>query len=208
LYPPEAVRCEHQAWTGISTLIYQAVSNTYHSPFSAARVRSEAVWAQGVPNPIRCQGTLIHKYCGRAKNYREAAVIEYRVGNDLDLDVAIDLYRSSTLGERRPLDDRERMTTMLRNANLVVTAWDRDLLVGISRALSDFSYATYLSDLAVRDSHQRSGIGKELIRRTREEAPQTMLVLLAAPAAVGYYPRVGFTQHPSAWFLKPGQEMR
>jgi predicted N-acetyltransferase YhbS len=135
-------------------------------------------------------------------------VIDYRVGNDLDLAVVIDLYRASTLGERRPLDDRERMAAMLRNANLVVTAWDGDVLVGISRALSDLCYATYLSDLAVRDSHQRSGIGKELIRRTREEAPQAMLVLLSAPEAVSYYPHVGFTQHPSAWFLKPGQDLR
>jgi GNAT superfamily N-acetyltransferase len=138
----------------------------------------------------------------------EAAVIDYRVGNDLDLDVVIDLYRASTLGERRPLDDRERMAAMLLNANLVVTAWDGDLLVGISRALSDFCCATYLSDLAVRDSHQRLGIGKELIRRTREEAPQAMLVLLSAPEAVSYYPHVGFTQHPSAWFLKPGEDLR
>jgi predicted N-acetyltransferase YhbS len=97
---------------------------------------------------------------------------------------------------------------MLQNANLVVTAWDGHLLVGISRALSDFSYATYLSDLAVRLSHQRSCIGKELIRRTRAEGPQAMLILVSAPAAVKYYPHVGFTAHPSAWFLKPGQDMR
>jgi predicted N-acetyltransferase YhbS len=133
-------------------------------------------------------------------------VINYRLGNDLDLDAVIDLYRASTLGKRRPLDDRGRMAAMLRNANLVVTAWDGDLLVGISRALTDFAYATYLSDLAVRLSHQRSGIGKELIRRTREAAgPQAMLILLSAPAAEGYYPHVGFKQHLSAWFLKPGE---
>jgi predicted N-acetyltransferase YhbS len=133
-------------------------------------------------------------------------VINYRVGNDLDLDAAIDLYRASTLGERRPLDDRERMAVMLQNANLVVTAWDRELLVGISRALTDFAYTTYLSDLAVRLSHQRTGIGKELIRRTQAAAgPQAMLILLSAPAAASYYPHVGFTQHPSAWFLKPGE---
>jgi predicted N-acetyltransferase YhbS len=133
-------------------------------------------------------------------------VINYRVGNDLDLDAAIDLYRASTLGERRPLDDRERMAAMLQNANLVVTAWDRELLVGISRALTDFAYATYLSDLAVRLSHQRTGIGKELIRRTQAAAgPQATLILLSAPAAASYYPHVGFTQHPSAWFLKPGE---
>jgi len=77
-------------------------------------------------------------------------MIEYRVGNALDLDEVIDLYRTSTLGERRPVDDRERMGNMLRHANLVVTAWEGDLLVGISRSLTDWVYVTYLSDLAVR----------------------------------------------------------
>jgi len=132
-------------------------------------------------------------------------MITYRTGNDLELDAVIDLYRASTLGERRPIDDRERMAGMLKNANLVITAWDGDLLVGISRALSDFCYVAYLSDLAVRVSHQRSGIGKELIRRTQAAGgPNTLLLLLAAPAAEGYYPHVGFTRHSQAWMLQPG----
>jgi predicted N-acetyltransferase YhbS len=136
-------------------------------------------------------------------------MIDYRVGNDLDIDAVIELYAASTLGERRPIGDRPRMAAMLRNANLVVTAWDKDLLVGISRAISDFSYATYLSDLAVRVSHQRNGIGKELIRRTQAESgPETRIVLLSAPAATNYYPYVGLERHPSAWILRPNASVR
>lgn len=134
--------------------------------------------------------------------------ILYRTGNDLNLDDVIELYRDSTLGERRPVDDRSRMEGMLRQANLVITAWDGDLLVGISRSLTDFVYVTYLSDLAVRLSFQRGGIGKELMRRTQEAAPQAMLLLLAAPAAEQYYPHVGFTHHPQAWLLRPGQSVK
>jgi predicted N-acetyltransferase YhbS len=134
-------------------------------------------------------------------------MISYRTGNDLDLDAVIELYRASTLGERRPVDDRERMALMLRNANLAVTAWDRELLVGIARSVSDFSYCTYLSDLAVRTSHQRQGIGRELIRRTREQSGKAMIVLLAAPQAVDYYPRVGFNHHPQAWTLAPDADI-
>ncbi|MET0226489.1 MAG: GNAT family N-acetyltransferase, partial [Dokdonella sp.] len=110
-----------------------------------------------------------------------------------------------TLSERRPIDDDARFAAMLANANLVVTAWDAEQLVGISRALTDFSYATYLSDLAVRASHQRRGIGQELMRRTQSAAPQATLILLAAPAAERYYPHVGFTHHPQAWLLRPGE---
>ena len=124
------------------------------------------------------------------------------------LDDVIDLYRASTLGERRPVDDHERMEAMLKNANRVVTAWDGDLLVGIARSLTDFCYATYLADLAVRSSHQRSGIGKELMRRTQAAAVQANVILLAAPKAVEYYPHVGFTQHGSAWILYAGSEIR
>jgi predicted N-acetyltransferase YhbS len=93
------------------------------------------------------------------------------------------------------------MEQMVRQANLVITAWDADLLVGISRSLSDFSYATYLSDLAVRESHQRQGIGKELIRLTQEASAPATIILLAAPAAELYYPHIGFTHHPQAWRL-------
>jgi ribosomal protein S18 acetylase RimI-like enzyme len=131
------------------------------------------------------------------------ADISFRYGNDLDLDQVVDLYHASTLGERRPIDDRPTMSAMLRHANLVVTTWDKDLLVGIARTLTDFSYVGYLSDLAVRVSHQRRGIGIQLIQKTREKmGPRSMLVLLAAPRAVEYYPKIGFTKHNSAWTLK------
>lgn len=131
----------------------------------------------------------------------------YRLGNDLDLDAVIACYRACTLGGRRPIDDRARMATMLANANLVITAWSGSHLIGIARALTDGVYCTYLSDLAVDDRHQRSGIGRELIRRCREHAPQANLILLSAPQAVDYYPRIGFTRHDSAWMLKPGDPL-
>jgi predicted N-acetyltransferase YhbS len=133
-------------------------------------------------------------------------MIWYQTGNHLDLDQVIELYRASTLGERRPVDDRDRMGQMLSNANLVITAWDDEVLAGIARSVTDFCYTTYLADLAVRVSHQRHGIGRELIRRTQDAcSPQTRLVLLSAPKAVTYYPRVGFTRHEQCWQLEPGK---
>lgn len=130
------------------------------------------------------------------------ASIEYRYGNNLDLDQVIELYAASTLGERRPIDDRRIMDDMIRCANLVVTAWENDLMVGIARTLTDYSYVGYLADLAVRASHQRLGVGIELIRKTREKmGPRSMIVLLAAPKAATYYPKIGFTRHDSAWTL-------
>jgi predicted N-acetyltransferase YhbS len=132
--------------------------------------------------------------------------ITYRYGNDLDLDQVIDLYQASTLGERRPVEDRAIMKDMLRHAKLVVTAWDGALLVGIARTLTDFTYVGYLADLAVHVSHQKHGIGIELIRKTREKmGPRSMLILLAAPQAVDYYPKIGFAKHESAWTLRAAE---
>jgi len=122
-------------------------------------------------------------------------------GSELDVDEVLAVYRDSGLGERRPIEDRERFTAMLRNANLVLCARVEERLVGIARCVSDFSYATYLSDIAVVRDYQRAGIGRALIAAVKEEAPAAKIVLLSAPAAVDYYPRIGFTQHPSAWTL-------
>jgi predicted N-acetyltransferase YhbS len=129
--------------------------------------------------------------------------ITYRYGNDLDVDEVIEFLKASTLGERRPIDDKAIIADMIRHGNLTVTAWDGDLLVGFARTLTDFSYCGYMSDLAVRVSHQQKGIGTELIQKTREKmGPRSGLILLAAPKAVNYYPKIGFTQPDSAWVLR------
>lgn len=129
------------------------------------------------------------------------------VGSALDVEEVLGLYRASTLAERRPVDDVERFTRMLAGANLVVTArTDEGRLIGIARSVTDGAYATYLSDLAVDAAFQSKGVGRELIRVTGEAAPQATIILLAAPAAVDYYPRVGFTAHHSAWTLDGPEE--
>jgi ribosomal protein S18 acetylase RimI-like enzyme len=115
---------------------------------------------------------------------------------------------ASGLAERRPVDDPDCIDGMLANASLTVTARAEGRLVGIARSLTDFVYAAYLSDLAVDRSLQRSGVGKELVRRTQAElGPRCSLILLAAPQAVDYYPRIGFEHHPQAWMLRPGMRV-
>lgn len=116
-----------------------------------------------------------------------------------------DVLQRSTLAERRPVDDPACLAGMLTHADLLVTCWDGEALVGVARSVTDFSYCCYLSDLAVDQSYQRSGIGRELIRLTQQAiGPRCKLILLSAPAAVNYYPRIGFTNHPSAWVMSHG----
>lgn len=131
-------------------------------------------------------------------------MIEYRVGNPITTDQFIDVLRRSTLAERRPVDNLEQMNGMLRHADLLVTAWEAGQLIGVARSVTDFSYCCYLSDLAVDRTFQKQGIGRELIRETRNQlGPGCILILLAAPAATNYYPRIGFKRHESAWILLP-----
>ena len=114
----------------------------------------------------------------------------------------IDVLSRSTLGERRPIDDAEAIAGMVANADLTVTAWDGDLLVGVARSVTDFTYCCYLSDLAVDVAYQRQGIGVELMARTQDElGPHCKIILLAAPAAANYYSHVGFEHYPRCWVL-------
>lgn len=130
--------------------------------------------------------------------------ITYAIEAQLGVDEFIDVLRRSTLAERRPVHDRARMQGMLTHATIVVTARDEaGRLVGVSRAISDFNYCTYLSDLAVDVAHQGRGIGRELIRRTHAAGGlQTSLILIAAPKAKSYYPHIGMQPHDSCWIVR------
>lgn len=129
--------------------------------------------------------------------------IEYLVETQLSVDEFIDVLRRSTLAERRPVEDAARVQKMLENASLILTARSNGLLVGVSRAITDFAFCTYLSDLAVDEKFQGRGIGRELITRTHTEAGlHTALILIAAPKARSYYPHIGMKQHDSCWIIE------
>ena len=114
----------------------------------------------------------------------------------------VDLLKRSTLAARRPVDDLPCIREMLRHADLLCTAWDGPNLVGVARSVTDFAYCCYLSDLAVDESYQRRGIGRRLIELTKSRlGEKAKLILLSAPKAETYYPRIGFEPHRSAWIL-------
>lgn len=128
----------------------------------------------------------------------------YSREQQLTADEFIDVLIRSTLAERRPVAERERILDMLRHADIILTARLNGQLVGVSRALTDYAFCTYLSDLAVDQAYQKQGIGRELIRRTHQAAGrQTRLVLLSAPKATSYYPHVGLEPHDSCWMIPP-----
>jgi ribosomal protein S18 acetylase RimI-like enzyme len=135
-------------------------------------------------------------------------MLRYTIQESVSVSQFRDLLVRSTLSERRPLADLACLEGMIKNSNLVATAWHDQLLVGIARSVTDFHFCCYLSDLAVDVTHQRQGIGKQLMKITQETlGPRCSIVLLAAPAAVDYYSHVGLEHHPQAWILPAGKPL-
>jgi GNAT superfamily N-acetyltransferase len=132
--------------------------------------------------------------------------ITYQIEPKLSAREFIDVLETSTLAARRPVSDRPCVEGMLAHADLIITARAGARLVGVARSVTDFHYCCYLADLAVDDRRQRQGIGTRLIRETQERLrPTCRLLLLSAPAAVDYYPKIGFERHPQAWSLPHGR---
>lgn len=132
-------------------------------------------------------------------------MILYEVEKNLSLEEFIDLLNDSGLGLRRPMHDQNHLERMLVNSNLVIVARERDEVVGVLRALSDFSYRTFIADLAVVSSRQGEGIGRGMLEFARSLAPEARLILFAAENAVGFYQKLGFNVHERCYQLKPDE---
>jgi ribosomal protein S18 acetylase RimI-like enzyme len=131
-------------------------------------------------------------------------MIHYQTDVPITAEQLADLFNRS--GIRRPTDDLVRIGQMIEHANLIITAWDGDRLIGVARSLTDFSFCCYLSDLAVDRAYQRVGIGRELVQRTRNAIGEgSMLLLLSAPEAMEYYPRLGMEPVQNGWIFKRPQ---
>jgi predicted N-acetyltransferase YhbS len=134
-------------------------------------------------------------------------MITYQLENNISVEDFLRVLKASTLAERRPIDNMDRMRKMVEYANIIVTARDNGKIVGVARSVSDFAFCTYLSDLAVDKTYQHQGIGIALIKHTKLAAPDAKLILLAAPAAVNYYPRIGMTRHEHCFFIDDVNEL-
>ncbi|MFM7019756.1 MAG: GNAT family N-acetyltransferase [Aquirufa sp.] len=133
--------------------------------------------------------------------------ISYQINPALTSTDFIDILQRSTLGERRPLQDLEVMETMFKYGNVYVAAYDGKTLVGLARVMTDFVYTSYLSDLAVDEAYQHRGIGKRLIQEVQNAIPKAKIILLAAPAAEAYYPKIGMKNHAHCYQLGPDDEL-
>ncbi|ARK30895.1 GNAT family N-acetyltransferase [Halalkalibacter krulwichiae] len=131
-------------------------------------------------------------------------MVTYKVNERITAEQMADLFKDS--GIKRPIDDLPRLEKMIDQADLLITAWENDELIGLARSLTDFSYCCYLSDLAVRFNYQKQGVGKTLFEQTHIAiGEQCNLVLLSAPDAIDYYPKIGMDQANNAFLIKRSQ---
>lgn len=134
--------------------------------------------------------------------------ISYRINPKISVSDLIEILEKSTLGLRRPLTDLQAMQSMLENANVYIGAYEGDKLVGLARCMTDFVYTTYLADLAIDEAYQHHGIGKQLLKEIKQFIPRAKLILLAAPAAEGYYPKIGMQRHEHCFFINDVSEIK
>ncbi|MGH2646509.1 MAG: GNAT family N-acetyltransferase [Ginsengibacter sp.] len=128
--------------------------------------------------------------------------ITYKVAVIPTTEEIIELYDDAQLP--RPTNDSERIKKIYQNSNLIISAWDNELLAGISRSVTDWNWSCYLADLAVRQDYQKFGIGKKLVELTKQEVgDQTMIILLSVPTAMKYYPKIGFTKLNNSFITNP-----
>ena len=126
--------------------------------------------------------------------------ITYKTNESITAEQFSKVFRAS--GIRRPVDDLPRLQKMLEHSDLLITAWDREQLVGVARSITDFSYCCYLSDLAVDQNYQSHGIGKELVRQTQQQINEEVaLILLSSPIAMEFYPRIGFQKVENGYII-------
>ncbi len=131
------------------------------------------------------------------------SAITYMEEPNLSAREFVDVLERSTLAERRPTGDSHRIESMLHHADIIIAARSGGNLVGVARAITDFSFCCYLSDLAVDQAFQRQGIGRELMARVQTVAgPDAKMILLAAPQAASYYPHLGMVRHESCWISR------
>lgn len=134
-------------------------------------------------------------------------MILFQIEDIVSLEEFIAVLNSSGLAERRPMDNPNQLQKMLIGSNLIVTARDSGKLVGILRALSDFSYRCFIADLAVEKAYQKQGLGKKLIQMARSTSADARLFLFAAEGAITFYEKLGFQLHDHCYQLKPEDQL-
>ncbi|MEC0257213.1 GNAT family N-acetyltransferase [Paenibacillus lautus] len=128
--------------------------------------------------------------------------LKYKINDNCIISEVEEVFIRS--GIRRPVGDTDRIQRMIDNADEIITAREGSKLVGFLRAITDYSYCCYISDIAVDTDYQGLGIGRELIKILKDKLGEEEIqyVLTSAPKAAGFYERIGFERADKAFVIK------
>lgn len=79
--------------------------------------------------------------------------LEYRINDDCIVSEVEEVFIRS--GIRRPVGDSDRIQRMIDHADENITVREGSKLVGFLRAITDYSYCCYISDIAVDNGISR-----------------------------------------------------
>lgn len=121
--------------------------------------------------------------------------ITYSNERAIDFKKVLDLYDNA--GWTAYTSDSETLQQAINNSLYFLTAWSKQQLVGLLRAVGDGLTIIYIQDIIVLESFRRQGIGKELIKRTLakyENVRQILLLTDEQPNTISFYNSVGLQQ--------------
>lgn len=128
--------------------------------------------------------------------------LEYKQNEPVLASELAELFKRS--GIRRPYDNHERIQRMIDNANEIISVWDNERLIGILRAITDYSYCCYISDIAVDKEYQGYRIGTMLLDLllSRLGNEEIKYILTSAPNAIGFYEKYGFERNDNTFIIR------
>lgn len=105
------------------------------------------------------------------------------------------LYRAAPLGDKKP----DNLEVVFGNSMFCCFAYDGNRLVGAGRVLADGRDCAYLCDIAVLPTHQRLGLGRQIISKLLEQSQShAKIILYSVPGREPFYAKFGFLRMRTA----------
>ncbi|PIE68725.1 MAG: hypothetical protein CSA21_06180 [Deltaproteobacteria bacterium] len=92
---------------------------------------------------------------------------------------------------------------------MVISAWDNDVLTGLTNALTDCGKIIYVHYFLVHNDYQGKGIGKEMMKQLMAEYQNFRhIVLIANNDKIGFFKKCGFFVSEGATAMELRRNMK
>lgn len=127
-------------------------------------------------------------------------MIKYYVGKKVDYIKLIVLFNQ--VGWNDKTEDTNRLRKMVENSQIVVTAWDKEEMVGFARCTTDYVFNGQINNVVVDVNYREKGIGKELINKIVDTSKLVTYILRGDIENERFYREIGFEDAPLSLVYK------